>query len=165
MLERPDIVKSVRESVRFAYFFVAETSALNPVLPVIGLAMASGFVFEADESSCLLDNVRCSGTFTSACALTPLPTRMPIPGARSPQSCRDRENCDEDSTLAPERHRGCRQQHYLGRQGIRGAMDYDREFLTGTLSVLILSLLAERPMYGYEILQEAERRQQRRNAR
>ena len=40
-------------------------------------------------------------------------------------------------------------------------MDYDREFLTGTVSVLILSLLAERPMYGYEILLEAERRSAR----
>jgi PadR family transcriptional regulator PadR len=37
-------------------------------------------------------------------------------------------------------------------------MDYDREFLTGTVGVLILSLLGERAMYGYEILQEAERR-------
>ena len=37
-------------------------------------------------------------------------------------------------------------------------MDYDREFLTGTVGVLILSLLGERPTYGYEILQEAERR-------
>jgi DNA-binding PadR family transcriptional regulator len=37
-------------------------------------------------------------------------------------------------------------------------MDYDREFLTGTVGVLVLSLLAERAMYGYEILQEAERR-------
>lgn len=37
-------------------------------------------------------------------------------------------------------------------------MDYDREFLTGTVGVLILSLLTEREMYGYEILQEAERR-------
>ena len=36
-------------------------------------------------------------------------------------------------------------------------MDYDREFLTGTVGVLILSLLGERAMYGYEILQEAER--------
>ena len=40
-------------------------------------------------------------------------------------------------------------------------MDYDREFLTGTVGVLILSLLAERQMYGYEILQEAERRSAR----
>ena len=37
-------------------------------------------------------------------------------------------------------------------------MDYDREFLTGTVGVLILSLLTEREMYGYEIVQEAERR-------
>src|SRR5256886_13937193 len=40
-------------------------------------------------------------------------------------------------------------------------MEYDREFLTGTVGVLILSLLAERAMYGYEILQEAERRSAR----
>lgn len=40
-------------------------------------------------------------------------------------------------------------------------MQYDREFLTGTVTVLILSLLGERPMYGYEILQEAERRSAR----
>ncbi|MEW5916956.1 MAG: helix-turn-helix transcriptional regulator [Gemmatimonadota bacterium] len=44
---------------------------------------------------------------------------------------------------------------YLVRQGL---MQYDREFLTGTVGVLILSLLSERAMYGYEILQEAERR-------
>lgn len=40
-------------------------------------------------------------------------------------------------------------------------MDYDREFLTGTVGVLILSFLAERTMYGYEMLQEAERRSAR----
>jgi PadR family transcriptional regulator, regulatory protein PadR len=40
-------------------------------------------------------------------------------------------------------------------------MDYDREFLTGTVGVLILSLLGEREMYGYEMLQEAERRSAR----
>lgn len=40
-------------------------------------------------------------------------------------------------------------------------MEYDREFLTGTVGVLILNLLAEREMYGYEILQEAERRSSR----
>jgi PadR family transcriptional regulator PadR len=40
-------------------------------------------------------------------------------------------------------------------------VDYDREFLTGTVGVLILSLLAEREMYGYEMLQEAERRSER----
>jgi PadR family transcriptional regulator PadR len=37
-------------------------------------------------------------------------------------------------------------------------MDYDREFLTGTVGVLLLNLLAERAMYGYEMLQQAERR-------
>ncbi len=37
-------------------------------------------------------------------------------------------------------------------------MDFDREFLTGTVGVLILSLLGERAMYAYEMLQEAERR-------
>ena len=40
-------------------------------------------------------------------------------------------------------------------------MEYDREFLTGTVGVLILSLLGERAMYGREILQEAERRSAR----
>lgn len=40
-------------------------------------------------------------------------------------------------------------------------MEYDREFLTGTVGVLILGFLAERPMYGYEMLQEAERRSSR----
>ncbi len=37
-------------------------------------------------------------------------------------------------------------------------MEYDREFLTGTVGVLILSLLDEREMYGYELVREAERR-------
>ncbi len=41
------------------------------------------------------------------------------------------------------------------------AMEYDREFLTGVVGMLILGLLAERAMYGYEILQEAERRSER----
>jgi len=40
-------------------------------------------------------------------------------------------------------------------------MQYDREFLTGTVGVLILSFLVERPMYGYEMLQEADRRSAR----
>src|SRR5262249_25093033 len=40
-------------------------------------------------------------------------------------------------------------------------IEYDREFLTGTVSVLLLNLLAERDMYGYEMLQEAERRSAR----
>ena len=37
-------------------------------------------------------------------------------------------------------------------------MEYDREFLTGTVGVLILSLLNERDMYGYELLREADQR-------
>src|SRR5262245_39402897 len=40
-------------------------------------------------------------------------------------------------------------------------MDYDREFVTGAVGLLILSLLGEREMYGYEILQEAGRRSAR----
>ena len=40
-------------------------------------------------------------------------------------------------------------------------MEYDREFVTGAVTVLILSFLSERPMYGYEMLQEAERRSAR----
>lgn len=34
-------------------------------------------------------------------------------------------------------------------------MEFDRDFLTGTVRLLILSLLRERAMYGYELLQEA----------
>jgi PadR family transcriptional regulator PadR len=37
-------------------------------------------------------------------------------------------------------------------------MDFDREFLTGTVTTLILALLSERPRYAYEMLREAERR-------
>jgi PadR family transcriptional regulator PadR len=37
-------------------------------------------------------------------------------------------------------------------------MDYDREFLTGTVGVLLLTLLSERAMYAYEMVQEAGRR-------
>jgi PadR family transcriptional regulator PadR len=37
-------------------------------------------------------------------------------------------------------------------------MEYDREFLTGTVGVLLLTLLSERSMYAYEMVQEAERR-------
>jgi PadR family transcriptional regulator PadR len=40
-------------------------------------------------------------------------------------------------------------------------MDFDREFLTGTVGVLLLSLLSERPMYAYEMVQEADRRSAR----
>jgi PadR family transcriptional regulator, regulatory protein PadR len=41
---------------------------------------------------------------------------------------------------------------------INAAVDYDREFLTGTVGVLLLALLSERAMYAYEMVQEAERR-------
>jgi DNA-binding PadR family transcriptional regulator len=37
-------------------------------------------------------------------------------------------------------------------------MEFDREFLTGAVGVLILGLLAERAMYAYEMLREAEQR-------
>jgi PadR family transcriptional regulator len=37
-------------------------------------------------------------------------------------------------------------------------MEYDRQFLTGVVGVLLLGLIGERAMYGYEILQEAEKR-------
>lgn len=40
-------------------------------------------------------------------------------------------------------------------------MVYDREFLTGTMSVLILSLLGDRAMHTFEIQQEAELRSAR----
>jgi PadR family transcriptional regulator len=40
-------------------------------------------------------------------------------------------------------------------------MDYDREFVIGTVTVLILGLLSERPMYAYEIVREAELRSAR----
>src|SRR5262249_41679855 len=43
----------------------------------------------------------------------------------------------------------------------KASMEYDREFLTGTVGVLILGLLAEREMYAYEMLQEAGRRSAR----
>ena len=37
-------------------------------------------------------------------------------------------------------------------------MDFDRELLKGSISLLLLKLLSERDMYGYEIIQEAARR-------
>jgi len=40
-------------------------------------------------------------------------------------------------------------------------VEYDREFLTGTVGVLLLALLTERAMYAYEMVQEAERRSAR----
>ena len=37
-------------------------------------------------------------------------------------------------------------------------MTFDRELLKGSISLLILKLLSERDMYGYEIIQEVARR-------
>ena len=37
-------------------------------------------------------------------------------------------------------------------------MTFDRELLKGSISLLLLKLLSERDMYGYEIIQEAARR-------
>jgi PadR family transcriptional regulator PadR len=37
-------------------------------------------------------------------------------------------------------------------------MQIDREFLKGSISLLLLNLLSRGDMYGYEILQEASRR-------
>jgi PadR family transcriptional regulator, regulatory protein PadR len=37
-------------------------------------------------------------------------------------------------------------------------MDIEREFLKGSVSLLLLNLLSRGEMYGYEILQEASRR-------
>src|SRR5258708_20795185 len=39
--------------------------------------------------------------------------------------------------------------------------EFDREFITGAAAVVILHLLREREMYGYEIVQEAGRRSAR----
>lgn len=39
-------------------------------------------------------------------------------------------------------------------------MAFDRELLKGSISLLILKLLSERDMYGYEIIQESVRRSQ-----
>src|SRR2546423_15702887 len=38
------------------------------------------------------------------------------------------------------------------------SMTFDRELLKGSIALLILKLLSERDMYGYEIIQEAARR-------
>jgi len=47
----------------------------------------------------------------------------------------------------------------LGKQGLANkVMDIDREFLKGSVSLLLLNLLSRGEMYGYEILQEASRR-------
>jgi PadR family transcriptional regulator PadR len=40
----------------------------------------------------------------------------------------------------------------------RESMTFDRELLKGSVALLILKLLSERDMYGYEIIQEAARR-------
>ncbi len=37
---------------------------------------------------------------------------------------------------------------------------FDRELLKGSIALLILKLLSERDMYGYEIIQESARRSQ-----
>jgi PadR family transcriptional regulator, regulatory protein PadR len=37
-------------------------------------------------------------------------------------------------------------------------MPFDRELLKGSIALLILKLLSERDMYGYEIIQESARR-------
>lgn len=37
-------------------------------------------------------------------------------------------------------------------------MDFDRQLLKGSIAILLLKLLSEREMYGYEIIQEARRR-------
>ncbi len=37
-------------------------------------------------------------------------------------------------------------------------MTFDRELLKGSIALLILKLLSERDMYGYEIIHEAARR-------
>jgi PadR family transcriptional regulator, regulatory protein PadR len=41
-----------------------------------------------------------------------------------------------------------------------GRVPFDRELLKGSIALLILKLLSERDMYGYEIIQESVRRSQ-----
>jgi PadR family transcriptional regulator, regulatory protein PadR len=41
---------------------------------------------------------------------------------------------------------------------MRGAVSIEREFLKGSVSLLLLNLLSRGEMYGYEILPEASRR-------
>jgi hypothetical protein len=43
-------------------------------------------------------------------------------------------------------------------------MQFDRELLKGSIALLILKLLSERDMYGYEIIQESVRRSREREA-
>ena len=40
-------------------------------------------------------------------------------------------------------------------------MDFDRELLKGSIAILLLKMLSEREMYGYEIIQEASRRSEK----
>ena len=47
----------------------------------------------------------------------------------------------------------------LGKQGmLKKPVEIDRQFLKGSISLLLLHLLSRGEMYGYEILQEASRR-------
>jgi PadR family transcriptional regulator PadR len=46
----------------------------------------------------------------------------------------------------------------LVKQGGEDQVEIDREFLKGSVSLLLLNLLSRGEMYGYEILQEAARR-------
>src|SRR3974390_1565317 len=46
----------------------------------------------------------------------------------------------------------------LVKQGSEDRVEIDREFLKGSVSLLLLNLLSRGEMYGYEILQEAARR-------
>jgi PadR family transcriptional regulator, regulatory protein PadR len=46
----------------------------------------------------------------------------------------------------------------LAKQVCEGALGIEREFLKGSISLLLLNLLSRGDMYGYEILQEASRR-------
>ena len=46
----------------------------------------------------------------------------------------------------------------LVKQGWRWTLEIDRQFLKGSISLLLLHLLSRGEMYGYEILEEASRR-------
>ncbi len=48
--------------------------------------------------------------------------------------------------------------HSLAMYNPRGRMELQRQIRKGSTPVLILSLLAEEPMYGYQIARELERR-------
>src|SRR3977135_821739 len=55
----------------------------------------------------------------------------------------------------------CSARHDTLSSKLEGVMDYDREFVIGTVSVLILGLLSERALSRYEMVQEAELRSER----